>query len=305
MKIQPEQSDKSIVLDESIVKVCLVGDTNTGKSQFLNQYVNDAFSLQFESTIGIDWKFRRVEAINSQAVIKLKICDTAGQQRFRSITKQYYRYAQIIVLFVDVTRELADNRLEELVVDIQQQAPTARVLVAMSKADVAPSYKKFKQTQLSSYLKQLKLQPESIEDVSATNASGLTAIDNQLTRLAEEITSVSHNASPPSAGHFRFMSHQIRQAVNHHPYKVMVFAGSMLGVVLCATGVFAPFGMAALGLVALGIMGGVAFGLATFIIRSLLEYKCTVDLKDKYLPKLKGMLCMTHPISPGASPTIK
>lgn len=88
---------------DHVIKILVIGDTTTGKSSLLNNYIEGSFSDDFRSTIGVDFKVKTFEYDNK--FIKLQIWDTAGQERFRSITSSYYRDVQGIILFFDVTNE--------------------------------------------------------------------------------------------------------------------------------------------------------------------------------------------------------
>lgn len=53
------------------------------------------------TTIGVDFKLRTIQVGNKR--VKLQIWDTAGQEKFRVITKTYYRNAAGIIIAYDVT----------------------------------------------------------------------------------------------------------------------------------------------------------------------------------------------------------
>lgn len=53
-----------------------MGDSAVGKSSLLNRFVDKVYSESFLSTIGVDFKFKRVKIDNIE--IKLQIWDTAG-----------------------------------------------------------------------------------------------------------------------------------------------------------------------------------------------------------------------------------
>lgn len=89
-------------------KVVLVGDTNVGKTSILQRYAKDTFKTDIEPTIGPQFMSRLVE-IESQdtggepAKMKLQIWDTAGQEKYRSVTPIYYRDAAAAICVFDVT----------------------------------------------------------------------------------------------------------------------------------------------------------------------------------------------------------
>lgn len=83
------------------LKFLVVGDSGVGKTSLLVRYCDDTFQTDYLSTIGVDFKIKRIEH-NGQP-ITLNIWDTAGQERFRNITKSFYKGAHGIVLTYSVT----------------------------------------------------------------------------------------------------------------------------------------------------------------------------------------------------------
>jgi small GTP-binding protein len=87
--------------EETLVKLLLIGESAVGKSCLLLRFAENKFQESFLYTIGIDFKVRHVEINDTK--VKLQIWDTAGQEKFRTITKAYYRGAHGIMLVFDVT----------------------------------------------------------------------------------------------------------------------------------------------------------------------------------------------------------
>lgn len=82
---------------------CLViGDQGSGKTSFLKSLVGEQIS-NLLSSIGINLSTFDCEVKGEKIVFKFQ--DTAGQERFRAITKSYYRNANAFLLFFDVTNE--------------------------------------------------------------------------------------------------------------------------------------------------------------------------------------------------------
>ena len=93
--------------NQNTVKIILVGDTTVGKTSLFN-YVFNIKTENYLQTIGIE---------NSQKVIKSNInekeyeitlimVDTAGQERFHSISKTYFKKADGVLFMYDVTKKL-------------------------------------------------------------------------------------------------------------------------------------------------------------------------------------------------------
>lgn len=82
-------------------KIVLAGDSGVGKSCLMTRFVDDSFTDEQASTIGLD--FKTVNTMVEGKVVKLHIWDTAGQERFQSLTSHYYRGADGVVLVYDTT----------------------------------------------------------------------------------------------------------------------------------------------------------------------------------------------------------
>ena len=94
---------------EFLYKILLLGDTSVGKTCFLMRYTDNTFQEIHMSTIGLDYKLKNVQ-LDDGKMYKIQIWDTAGQDRFRSITKNYYKGAHGIVLIYDITdKKTFDN----------------------------------------------------------------------------------------------------------------------------------------------------------------------------------------------------
>jgi len=90
---------------DHLVKLILVGDEGTGKTSLMRRFCDDEFMFSYMATIGVDFKIRTLD-LSVDGVptkVKLQMWDTAGQERFNSITKSFYRGADIMVVVYDVT----------------------------------------------------------------------------------------------------------------------------------------------------------------------------------------------------------
>mmetsp|Transcript_17240 Transcript_17240/g.42367 ORF Transcript_17240/g.42367 Transcript_17240/m.42367 type:complete len:348 (+) Transcript_17240:1-1044(+) len=89
-------------------KLLCVGDAGVGKTCLITRFVEDTYSENNKSTIGVDFKTMTLD-MDSRPV-NLQLWDTAGQERFRSLTAAYYRGAHGVVLVYDVTdQQTFDN----------------------------------------------------------------------------------------------------------------------------------------------------------------------------------------------------
>jgi Ras-related protein Rab-11A len=92
------------------IKLSIIGDSGIGKSSILNRYIFDKFNLNSRSTIGVEFGQIEIELNNGEHYL-LEIWDTAGQCKYRSIVKSYYRNVDGFILVFDITNKDSFNNL--------------------------------------------------------------------------------------------------------------------------------------------------------------------------------------------------
>ena len=108
-------------------KILLVGDTLVGKTAFLQRYLNHEFTKNKLATIGIDSKIKIVQ-MEDGSTIQLRIIDTAGGERFSSITKTYYKNSHCIILFYDITNKISFDNIKYWINMINNDTPTGTII---------------------------------------------------------------------------------------------------------------------------------------------------------------------------------
>jgi len=122
--------------EDCVYKVLLLGDTTVGKTRFLMKYTDKTFQDVHISTIGLDYRLKSMVLKNGKN-IKLQIWDTAGQDRFRAITKNYYKGANGIILIYDVTNPKTYDNVKNWVTQIREEAsPNVVVYLCGNKIDM-------------------------------------------------------------------------------------------------------------------------------------------------------------------------
>ena len=105
---------------EFLYKILLLGDTSVGKTCFLMRYTDNTFQEIHMSTIGLDYKLKNVQ-LDDGKMVKIQIWDTAGQDRFRSTTKNYYKGAHGIILMYDVTNKKSFDNVRNWINQIKEE----------------------------------------------------------------------------------------------------------------------------------------------------------------------------------------
>ncbi|XP_055022104.1 ras-related protein Rab-7L1-like [Boleophthalmus pectinirostris] len=114
---------------EHLMKILIIGDGNVGKSSFVNRYVNGQFSGNYKMTVGVDFSLKILQWSESEKV-RLQLWDIAGQERFISMTRIYYRGAVGCVLIFDVSdsSSFLSCRLWKQDLDLKTRLPNGQTL---------------------------------------------------------------------------------------------------------------------------------------------------------------------------------
>ena len=83
---------------EASFKIITIGNCGVGKTSIFQRFIYDTFNNDLISTIGINYTCKDITLSNDK-IVQLKLFDTAGQERYHSLTKSYYKNADA-VLFV-------------------------------------------------------------------------------------------------------------------------------------------------------------------------------------------------------------
>ena len=87
-------------------KVVLLGESGVGKTCIIARVINNTFEENLISTTGASYagKTMTFDEFGGKS-IKFEIWDTAGQEKYRSLTKIFYKDAGAAILVYDITRQ--------------------------------------------------------------------------------------------------------------------------------------------------------------------------------------------------------
>ena len=116
-------------------KLILIGDAKVGKSCFLHYFVTRRFKQATKTTLGVEFGSQVID-VQGQSC-NLRVWDTAGDERFRSITRSYYRNAVGVLIFYDICSRASFEHVPQWIKDARQYAEKGCVLMLIgNKSDL-------------------------------------------------------------------------------------------------------------------------------------------------------------------------
>ena len=95
-----------------ICKVVLIGESGVGKTSIISRYTTNTFKENLMATPGANFLTKLVPFNEEKESIKFEIWDTAGQEKYRSLAKVFYKNAAACVLVYDITNKKSFDELK-------------------------------------------------------------------------------------------------------------------------------------------------------------------------------------------------
>ena len=122
--------------EEIIFKILILGNASVGKTSFIIRFCDDKFNEEQLTTTGIDLKNKSLEK-NKKKII-LQIYDTAGEERYHSISKNYFKSSDGILLLYDISNLETFKAIKQWIESIEETLDLSEIgfVVVGNKCDV-------------------------------------------------------------------------------------------------------------------------------------------------------------------------
>ncbi|KAJ2060316.1 hypothetical protein GGI17_003844 [Coemansia sp. S146] len=156
-----------------------ISRATVGKTSLVTRYVHHTFSDRTPSTIGASFITAKIDVDGWEC--RLQLWDSAGQERFRSMTQMYYRGANAVVLVYDITNEDSFKDIDAWV---------QVLLLVGNKLDLAPGRRQVEYSRARDYIKAITGDETAILEVSCRDDDGVADVfynlANRLARRQQE-----------------------------------------------------------------------------------------------------------------------
>ena len=130
-------SDMEVHITTYPLKIIFIGNSNVGKTSIINRYIKNQFDAT-HPTISVAFEKKKLK-IDPFTEADLNIWDTAGQEKYRSITKNYLRDSNGIVIVFDLTNESSFNDVDswlQVIDSVVNDSKVAKILIG-NKSDLS------------------------------------------------------------------------------------------------------------------------------------------------------------------------
>lgn len=120
-------------------KLVLLGESSVGKSSVIYRFVRNKFTDDQQATLGAAFIAHSIELHN--CVVKLEIWDTAGAEKFHSLTPMYYRGAPAAMVVYDITSYESFDKAKIWISELKENgASSCMVALIGNKLDLVRDY---------------------------------------------------------------------------------------------------------------------------------------------------------------------
>ena len=121
-------------MNNSFLKLILIGDGRVGKTSIINKYIHNKFNENEGMTLNCCYMEKTI--IHNDRKYKFSIWDTAGQEKFNAITPIYYRDARGVILVYDITNPHSFERVKKWIEELKNYNENASIVIVGNKIDL-------------------------------------------------------------------------------------------------------------------------------------------------------------------------
>ena len=131
--MQSGETQQSDIVAE--FKLVLCGDGGTGKTTFVKRHLTGEFEKRYIATLGVE--VHPMVFFTSRGKIKLKVWDTAGQEKLACLRDGYYIGAHCAIIMFDVCSRVTYKNVTKWYKELTRVCEGIPIVLVGNKVDVA------------------------------------------------------------------------------------------------------------------------------------------------------------------------
>ena len=153
------------------IKCVLLGETAVGKSSLINRFVSNTFKSDFTSTMVGYCSTKQVYYEKIDQKINYEIWDTAGQEKYRSLTKIFYQDSKVTLLVYDITRKDSFEAIKNYwYTEVRDNSPQDVIIAIVGNKSDLYEYEEVTEDEAKEFAKSVNA---IYQQTSACNGSGV------------------------------------------------------------------------------------------------------------------------------------
>ena len=104
------ENENKKVKDDIEFKIITLGNPGVGKTSIIQRFVEDDFNANQLSTLGISYSFKVIKI--EEKNIRLKLIDTGGQEKYRSLAVSYFRHVDVVLFVFDLNNKSSFDSIQ-------------------------------------------------------------------------------------------------------------------------------------------------------------------------------------------------
>ena len=111
-------------------QIILLGDSEVGKTCLFHYFSGIKYKPNYMTTVGIDDVLKTYEITkdNQNYSIDLKIYDTSGQERYKSISNSYYKKVNGAIFMYDVTNKKTFKNINNWILELKNKSYSKNIV---------------------------------------------------------------------------------------------------------------------------------------------------------------------------------
>lgn len=184
-KKKKKESKKIKVKEEKNLinfKVIMLGTVSVGKTSIIGRYIENSFREDYKCTIQAEQRTKTIN-IDSNTSIILDIFDTAGQERYHAITRQYYHDKHGAIIVFDLTNQKSFEKIRDWINELKTFSnEDTEIIILGNKSDLVDK-REIPQNDINNFIKE----EYPYFEVSAKNGNNISLAFDKIIKLMMRI----------------------------------------------------------------------------------------------------------------------
>ena len=118
----PSSKKKEKKIKITPLKIILIGESSVGKTSIIKRYIDNKFNNDCKSTISASIE-KKLYRIDNDNILELNIWDTAGEEKYRTVTKQFYKDSHGALIIYDITKKETFEKINSWLNELRELSP--------------------------------------------------------------------------------------------------------------------------------------------------------------------------------------